>query len=125
METPKKRKVAKPSGRVAFIACRDAVRAKLERGETMMSVYEAHQVPLRMSYTQFTRYVNLYIRGKPPKRRGKRNAAAESLSPAGMGPQAGGTAPVPDGGKPSTPRGLGHRTLPTFEYDPMDAYRNK
>ena len=76
-------------------------------------------------------YVNADIRGKPPKPRGKRNAAAAERGwpdaaagpssphgPAGVPPSPGAETPAPSG-----PRTLGPRKLPEFHYDPMDALR--
>lgn len=124
-ETQEKRRPTRLRGRVAFIACREAVRAELECGATMISVYETYAAQLNMSYAQFTRYVNAQLRGKPQKRRGKRLHAlvGEGTSTAGMGvlpSHSGGVAP-----KASTPRGLGPPPMPSFEYDPTDAYRKK
>ena len=76
MEKSRKKPQRRQNGRIAFIACRDDIRAEIERGATMIAVYDMFAARLGFGYVQFTRYVNADIRGKPPKPRGKRNAAA-------------------------------------------------
>ena len=133
-ETPRKKPQRRQSGRIAFIACSDRVRAQLDRGVTMIAIYDMYAAQLGMSYAQFTRYVNAEIRGKPPKRRGKRNALAAGR---GWPDMAAGLWPREPHGHVATsslgaddpavrrPRGLGRRELPEFHYDPMDAYRKR
>jgi hypothetical protein len=76
MEKSDKKPQRRQNGRIAFIVCRDDIRAELERGATMIAVYDMFATRLGFGYVQFTRYVNANIRGKPPKPRGKRKAVA-------------------------------------------------
>ena len=63
MAIEKKRRLG--SGRVAFLARKDEIRAKIEAGHTMISVYEEYQKKqLGISYGQFVNYVNKFIRNK-------------------------------------------------------------
>jgi hypothetical protein len=140
MDKASKRPPARRSGRIAFIACRDEIRAELERGATMIAVYDMFAPRLGFSYVQFTRYVNADIRGKPAKPRGKRKAPpTERIWPdAGAGPSS--REPQGPAGTPSSlgaddpaarrprtmgPRTMGPRKLPEFHYDPMDAYKHR
>jgi hypothetical protein len=50
------------AGRVAFLARIGAIREKLLAGHTLASVYDDHQKELGVSYSQFTRYVDKFIR---------------------------------------------------------------
>jgi hypothetical protein len=133
MEKSDKKPQRRQNGRIAFIVCRDDIRTELERGATMIAVYDMFATRLGFGYVQFTRYVNADIRGKPPKPRGKRKAAAAEWGrpDAAAGPSSphgpAGVPPSPGAEKPaaSGPRTLGPRKLPEFHYDPMDAIRHR
>jgi hypothetical protein len=129
-ETPQNGKAKKQSGRLTFFACREAIRAELERGATMLSVYQTRAEALGISYAQFTRHVNVYIRGKPQKPRGKRQAAVaegEQSRAAASKPSyplgASNNLPRPAHALGTEPRSLARPELPSFHYDPMDAFR--
>lgn len=62
-ETSSKRRLG--TGRVAFLARKDAIKEKLDAGYTMVLVYEEYQSRLGIGYKQFVNYVNKFIRGKP------------------------------------------------------------
>ncbi len=126
------------SGRIAFIACRDEIRAEIERGATMIAVYDIFASRLGFSYVQFTRYVNADLRGKPPKPRGKRKApvaeriwsdaaagqsSREPRGQAGVPSSLGADDPAASGPRTMGPKTMGPRKLPEFHYDPMDAYK--
>lgn len=54
------------SGRVSFVAVMDDVRAEIERGVTLVQIYEAFEDRLDIGYTQFTKYVTRFIKqGRP------------------------------------------------------------
>jgi hypothetical protein len=53
------------TGRVAFLARKDAIKAKIEAGRTSMSVYREYQKEVDISYSQFARYIAKFIRSKP------------------------------------------------------------
>ena len=53
------------AGRVAFLARKDAIKERIDAGRTVMSVYREYQKQVEISYSQFDRYVNKFIRGKP------------------------------------------------------------
>ena len=76
VHTPRKKPQRRRSGRIAFIAFRERVHAGLDRGASMIAVYDTYAAQLGMSYVPFTRYVNTEMRSKPPKSRGNRNALA-------------------------------------------------
>ncbi len=56
----------KLSGRPAFFALREVIRAELEQGWTMAAIHRRYANQLGISYPQFARYVAAYI-GKPVK----------------------------------------------------------
>lgn len=51
----------KGDGRVAFFANTDKFRELLNNGHPQRSIYEDHAAALGISYSQFNRYVTLYI----------------------------------------------------------------
>lgn len=63
MELEKKKRLG--AGRVAFLARKEAIKAKIDAGHTMITVYEEHQKQLGIGYGQFVNYVNKFIRSKP------------------------------------------------------------
>ncbi len=135
MDKTGKKSSPRRSGRIAFIACRDDIRAEIERGATMIAVYDLFAPRLGFSYVQFTRYVNADIHGKPPKPRGTLKApatergwtdtAAGSWPPERHGSTPAPSSPGAEKPTPSGPRTLGPRKLPEFHYDPMDALRHR
>jgi hypothetical protein len=56
----------KLSGRPAFFALREVIRAELEQGWTVAAIHRRYADQLGISYPQFARYVAAYI-GKPVK----------------------------------------------------------
>ena len=52
------------AGRVAFLARKDAIKERIDAGRTVMSVYREYQKQVGISYSQFDRYVNKFIRSK-------------------------------------------------------------
>ncbi|MDQ3018582.1 MAG: TraK family protein [bacterium] len=63
MESEKKKELG--AGRVAFLARKDAIKERIETGRTVMSVYREVGPLLGISYSQFDRYVNKFIKEKP------------------------------------------------------------
>lgn len=61
MKNPTKKK-ERGAGRVAFLANRDKIAALLNDGHTARTIYTQLGDSLCVSYVQFTRYVNRYIR---------------------------------------------------------------
>ena len=51
----------KLSGRPAFFALREVIRAELEQGWTMAAIHRRYADQLGISYCQFARYVAAYI----------------------------------------------------------------
>jgi hypothetical protein len=51
----------KLSGRPAFFALREVIRAELEQGWTMAAIHRRYADQLGISYCQFVRYVAAYI----------------------------------------------------------------
>lgn len=56
------KKVRWGAGRVAFLAEREAIAALVLEGHPLRSVFDRYRGSLGISYPQFTRYVNRYIR---------------------------------------------------------------
>lgn len=75
MEEGKKRRLG--AGRVAFLARKDAIAAKVEAGHTLITVYEEYQKELGIGYVQFLNYVAKYVKGKSPE-----NKATEPIETA-------------------------------------------
>lgn len=69
------------TGRVAFLARQEEIRKEIEKGRTVMSVYREFGAKVGISYSQFDRYVNKIIRGKPHGNEGKK-AEESADSPA-------------------------------------------
>ena len=119
---------AKRNGLMPFLALLPAIEAQIKAGALLIDIHTEHAEKLRIGYTQFTRYVNRHIRKKGA--RPKPAAAASSMAPLSP-PEAGGehqderreNTPRAEGAPAHTPTSLRPRELPTFHYDPMDAYR--
>lgn len=69
-----------PVGRQAFAAIQDDIKAALDRGEWMTSIYEARKATLPFSYAQFTRHVRRVF-GDP-----KGDASTPATNPAAVPP---------------------------------------
>ena len=103
----------KVNGRPAFLTIKDEVKQDLQNGVYASLIYAKHKERLPFGYRQFLHYIVEYrlrdgssdIVSQPP-------ASARSQSN-----QETGTAPS------RQPKSAAPRTLPVFEYDPMDAYR--
>jgi len=48
-------------GRVRFFAARERIRADLEKGYSLIVIYERHRADLQFSYSQFSRYVAQFL----------------------------------------------------------------
>lgn len=53
------------AGRVAFLARLTEIKERIEAGRTDLSVYREYQKQLPIGPSQFSRYVNKFIRSKP------------------------------------------------------------
>ena|SRR6478735_8544913 len=53
------------AGRVAFLARKDEIKEMIDAGHPTSNVYRKHGEKLNISYGQFARYVNKFIRSKP------------------------------------------------------------
>jgi hypothetical protein len=103
-------------GRVAFLAHSAGISAELRRGRMKKAVWREYRDRLGgLGYLQFLRYVGRYI----PHHRPTAVVAAAPISLSSR-TQTASTAP-------HEPRGAGKKAeeLPTFHFDPMDAYREK
>ncbi len=59
------------AARVAFLARQEEIRRLFDAGHTLAAIYDAHSDVLGvMSYSQFTRYVARYVRGRENRLRG-------------------------------------------------------
>ena len=63
MSTPKKRG-PRPLAVTAFLSHRDVVKELLEKGWTMSAIFVRYELKLGVCYSQFTRYVERFIRPK-------------------------------------------------------------
>lgn len=67
MQNTKRNMPLKHRGLVTFLAIRDKVQERLDKGWFLVDVYEAYVDALGVSYSQFARYVATHIRGKESK----------------------------------------------------------
>jgi hypothetical protein len=112
------RKGPKPHTATLFLGLKDAIAARLAAGEKMTGIYPRYAADLQISYTQFTRYVNQYIRNRTTIRRKKSNARS-AVATAVRPPV--GTTPVV-GAVPITPRPTEPRQ---FVFDPTAVHCKK
>lgn len=63
------------AGRVAFLAREKEIKEMIEAGHPTKNVYRKYGDKLNISYGQFARYVNKFIRRKPDENQGKKPAA--------------------------------------------------
>jgi hypothetical protein len=106
------------AGQIAFLALLPELRREIAGGRSMLSLHAEYQDRLGFGYVQFTRYVKDY---------GARCFDAASRPSAGAAPRVA-PAPMPEPSKPlpaKQPLVVEGAELPTFHYDPMDAYRKK
>jgi len=75
---PAKGEPRKRRGRIAFIALRETIRIEIEQGWPLTAIYEKHTGQLGISYSQFTRYVGVHIRGNASK---LHNGTTAAVSP--------------------------------------------
>ena len=103
-------------GRCAFHAHARAIRQELTKGRSLTSIYDEYRDRLGIGYTQFTRYIHALKHNRtqpdaaPPTPSARRpeptaRVGASSIAPGGASQAANG--------------------LPTFHFDPMDAYKQK
>lgn len=50
------------AGRIAFLARVDDMKELMKAGYPMLAIYEGYQSELKISYSQFARYVSRYIK---------------------------------------------------------------
>lgn len=55
----------KGDGKILFLARLDTFKELLDAGHQQRKVFEEYESELGMSYSQFNRYVNKYIKGEP------------------------------------------------------------
>lgn len=68
------------AGRVAFLAHLETIRKEVEAGWTMQAVYDTHGPKLGITYSQFTRYVARFVKGKPPRRQEPEQEPSSALT---------------------------------------------
>lgn len=59
------------AGRVSFLARKDRIQKMIDEGYPLTRIYERHKADLNISYGQFTRYINQYLRSKPHENEGR------------------------------------------------------
>ena len=111
-----------PAARAAFIAKREDIKTRLEKGEFMREIFE--QLELAGSYTQFTRNVARYLPEARPGVVTTASAKRESAAPA--------TAAAPDEPRPTDqpsgepgPRSAARPGPDRPKYDPSKINRNE
>lgn len=68
------------AGRVSFLARKDRIQKMIEEGYPLTRIYERHKADLNISYGQFTRYINQYVRSKPHDSEGKESKPREQIN---------------------------------------------
>jgi hypothetical protein len=69
------------SGKVAFMARFDAIKAKIDAYHSIAEVYEDYQDVVPIGYGQFRNYVNHYIKGKSTKKKPADTKVEETIKP--------------------------------------------
>jgi len=105
-----RRKGYRDAGRVEFLALLPELERAFAQGRSVLGFYRDNKARLTISYPQFCRYVQAY------DVRPKIRSVVLKPSPATSSP------PLPSAKEPLVVQGA---ELPTFHYDPMDAYRKK
>lgn len=102
-------------GLVTWLVCEAEIAEELAKGWSKREVYSRFSDRLQISYPQFVRY----CRRAPANLAKPRPSAPEQKAPRP-------TTPKPAAAKPETRSASSESSsLPTFHYDPMDAYREK
>jgi hypothetical protein len=53
------------AGRVGFLARQEGIKTMLEAGHPLLAIYQQYEKDMSISYSQFVKYVNKFIRSKP------------------------------------------------------------
>lgn len=105
-------------GKIAFLARLDTFQELFKAGHQQRKVFEKYESELGMSYSQFNRYVNKYIRaetadGHQRKGQGQKHQPSTPAASPGSNGGSGGASPTPATSvKPSGKR------PPVFQHDP-------
>jgi len=105
-------------GKIAFLARLDTFQELFKAGHQQRKVFEKYEGELGMSYSQFNRYVNKYIRaetadGHQRKGQGQKHPPSTPAASTGGNGGSGGPSPTPvTSGKPTGKR------APVFQHDP-------
>lgn len=105
-------------GKIAFLARLDTFQELFKAGHQQRKVFEKYESELGMSYSQFNRYVNKYIRaetadGHQRKGQGQKQSPSATAASTGGNSGSGGASPTPaTSGKPASKR------PPVFQHDP-------
>lgn len=106
-------------GKIAFLARLDTFQELFKAGHQQRKVFEKYESELGMSYSQFNRYVNKYIRaetadGHQRKGQGQKQQPTTPAASTGSIGGSGGASPAPTtSGKPA-----GSKRPPVFQHDP-------
>lgn len=113
MSTAPDRRSMQGIGRVTFIAHLAEITAELDAGRSLKAIYEQRRGRLGISYSQFARYVDRFIR------RSARDQTLPPPSTAASPPQVPRVqSAVPVGMTASSP--AAHRAARTLNYDPVE-----
>lgn len=116
MSPPSDRTRMKGFGRVAFIAHLAEITAELDAGWPIKAIYDNRKQRLGVSYVQFTRYVDQFIRRSRQAQAPTRRPTATS-HPAQMAiPPQTPAAPLASEGT----NDAGYRPARTFNHDPLE-----
>lgn len=103
------------TGRVAFLARIAVFQEKIEAGHTMASIYDDHKKELGVSYSQFSRYVNKFIRSNQRDEEQQPAIGKHPVSSSGEKPNEGAPKEKPAGGS---------KRKPGFHHNPDPKDRN-
>jgi hypothetical protein len=106
------------AGQIAFLALLPELRREIAEGRSMLSLHAEYRERLGFGYVQFTRYVKDYGGCRFDAVSKPSSNATPPILPASTSEPA---RPL-SAKKPLVVEGA---ELPTFHYDPMDAYRKK
>jgi Family of unknown function (DUF5338) len=115
MSPPSDRPRMKGFGRVAFIAQLAEITAELDAGWPIKAIYDNRKQRLGVSYVQFTRYVDQFIRQNRRPQASTRGPAAVSQASPPTPPQAPTVLIASEGTNDA-----GYRPARTFNHDPLE-----
>lgn len=113
----------KGDGKIKFMAHLDTFKELLAAGHQQRKIFEQHESELGMSYSQFNRYVNQYIRAKATDGHQKEGHKQEPQQSTPAAPASGsgssrGASPAPAPSASDTGTQRAGKKQPVFQHDP-------